>query len=426
MPTPRGMRDFPPEIMLLRRELMEKIERVFEKFGFDPMETPILELWESVAGKYGEEAEKKLMYWFDDPWSGRRYALRYDLTVPLARFIADHPGLPLPFKRYHIGRVYRHEEPQRGRYREFWQCDIDTIGSQFPEADAEILEAISTALRKIKLPGYVVRVNDRRILRGIFEKKLGIKNIVDVYRVIDKLDKIGWRGVKEELKKILPLEKVEKIGELVDFGGSFDDVANNVLELFRDVEEVRKGVEHLLEMGDYLKGVPLKFDLSLVRGLDYYTGPIFEIVMKEPKIGSVAGGGRYDELIGKLSGVNLPATGGSIGIERIIDAGIELGIFKVERKTVTQVFVVDMGAGDYARKIARELRESGINTALDLMRRKWKKQMEHARKMGVPVVVLVGKKEEREGKAVIIAGNRREEVRREEVTEKIRKILENL
>jgi len=248
MPTPRGMRDFTPEVMLLRKRIISRIEDVFERFGFDPIETPILELWESVAGKYGEEAEKQLMYWFQDPWGGRRYALRYDLTVPLARFIADHPSLPLPFKRYHIGRVYRHDEPQKGRYREFWQCDVDVVGSTYPEADAEVLNVLTTALKEIDLPGFVVRINDRRILAGIFENKLGISGdrLLQVYRAIDKLDKIGWVGVEKELKKLLSSDSVKKIEEVIDFKGEFEDVADNVLSLFGDVEAVRQGIPFFL------------------------------------------------------------------------------------------------------------------------------------------------------------------------------------
>jgi len=425
MPTPRGMRDFPPEIMILRKRIMKKVEEIFEKFGFDPIETPILELWESVEGKYGEEAENKLMYWFKDPWSGKKYALRYDLTVPLARFIADHPALPLPFKRYHIGRVYRHEEPQKGRYREFWQCDVDIIGSPYPEADAEILRVVGEVLKEIKLPGYVVKINDRRILRGIFEKKLKIRDVLKVYRIIDKLDKIGWRGVKKELKQILPLEKVQEIEEIVSFGGDFEEIAENVLRIFGEVEDVKKGIEHLLAIKEMVK-LPLKFDLSLVRGLDYYTGPIFEVVVKRPRIGSVAGGGRYDELIGKLSGKDLPATGCSLGIERIIDAGLELGVFKIEKRTVNEVFVVNINAKRYGMKIAEILREGGIKASFDLMRRNWKKQMEYARKMGIPLVVIVGKKEEKEKKALIIWKDKREEVKAEDLVEKVKEKLKIL
>jgi histidyl-tRNA synthetase len=176
--------------------LYQRLSRFSRGTDFDPLDTPVLEYWETLAGKYGEEAEGKLIWRFTDSWSGREYALRYDLTVPLARFIASRRDIPLPFKRYHVGPVWRHEEPQRGRYREFYQCDADIVGSPYPEADAEILNLTVDLLRELGFHNFKVRVNDRRLLSGVFEEELGIGNPLPVYRVIDKLDKIGLEGVR--------------------------------------------------------------------------------------------------------------------------------------------------------------------------------------------------------------------------------------
>ncbi|MEM4556214.1 MAG: ATP phosphoribosyltransferase regulatory subunit, partial [Acidilobaceae archaeon] len=196
---PRGFRDFPPEVMIVRKKVIEKIASVFERYGFDPIDTSIIEYWETLAGKYGEEAESKLIWRFKDPWSEREYALRYDLTVPLARFIAMRPDISLPFKRYHIAPVWRHEEPQKGRYREFYQCDADIVGSPYPEADAEILDLVVDVLKEIGFRDFKVLINDRRILSGVFENELRLSDPIPVYRIIDKLDKIGAEGVRKEL-----------------------------------------------------------------------------------------------------------------------------------------------------------------------------------------------------------------------------------
>ena len=398
---PRGMRDFPPEIAILRKDVFSRLEKVFQRFGFDPLETPIVELWETLKGKYGTEAENKLIYTFKDRWGGKELALRYDLTVPLARFISENPGIPLPFKRYAIGRVYRHERPQRGRYREFYQCDVDIVGAPGPEADAEILSVIGTVMKEFKLPGYTIKVNDRRLLSGIFEKKLGIKrNLLAVYRAIDKVEKLGWGAVREELKQLIPASKVSMIKDIIDIRGGPEDVMERVGDEFGDVPEVKEALEHLGEMLKLAGKINVKLDLSMVRGLDYYTGPIFETVVKSPRIGSITGGGRYDGLLGSY-GVNLPATGTTIGVERLIDAGIELKLFR-KAKSVTQAYVVDLGVKEYAWRVAAALRGEGVNTRTDLLGRNWKKQAEEAKKLGVRFLVIVGKKERSAGKVTVV------------------------
>ncbi|MCS7106738.1 MAG: histidine--tRNA ligase [Acidilobaceae archaeon] len=389
---PRGFRDFPPEVMLLRREVIGKIVRVFERYGYEPLDTPAVENWETLAGKYGEEAEGKLMWRFTDPWSKKEYALRYDLTVPLARFISNNMDIPLPFKRYHIAPVWRHEEPQRGRYREFYQCDVDIVGSPYPEADAEIVDVVGESLRELGFSGFRIRLNDRRLLSAVFEEELGLKDPLPVYRSIDKLDKIGAEGVRKELTRTVGESLAEKIMSLISLGGGADSM-RAICSRYSHNAKAKEACDHLEQLTSLAGEVT--FDLSLVRGLDYYTGPILEVVLDQPKIGSVAGGGRYDKLIGTFTGKDIPATGASLGIERLIDAGVELGILKASRSTVTDVYlvVVDWSFLSYAWRAAKELRRSGLNVRIDPARASEESQRKRARRLGVPVIAFVGMSE---------------------------------
>ena len=393
---PKGFRDFTPDIMLLRKELFRKLEKVFQRYGFDPIDTPALEYWETLAGKYGDEAENRLIWRFTDKWSGREYALRYDLTVPLARFVANHQDIQLPFKRYHIGPVWRHEEPQKGRYREFYQCDADIVGSPYPEADAEVIQLTIDALSELGFnSGYKIRLNDRRLLSGIFEQELGITDPISVYRIIDKLDKIGVDGVRRELQQKLSHELVDKIIDIISFSGTPAEALENIVSKYGSNTLVKQAAEHLESIISLVNDSNIVIDLSLVRGLDYYTGPILEVVLDKPKIGSVAGGGRYDNLIGIFIGRKMPATGVSIGIERIIDAGLELGIYELSRKTITDimVIVIDKSAYNYAWQVAKALREAGYNTRIDLSRASDRVQRRKAQKLGVRVLAFIGRNE---------------------------------
>jgi len=426
---PRGFRDFPPDIMLLRKDLLSRLEKVFQRYGFDPIDTPALEYWETLAGKYGEEAENRLIWRFEDPWSGRQYALRYDLTVPLARFMANHQDLPLPFKRYHIGPVWRHEEPQRGRYREFYQSDADIVGSPYPEADAEIVMVVVDAIRELGFKeDFRVRLNDRRLLRGVFEEELGIENPGPVYRAIDKLDKIGIEGVERELAKLgLTEDKIKKILDIISIQGSPSEIIQTLRSKYGNNNLVAQALNHLEEMFSLLGKSPVILDMSLVRGLDYYTGPILEAVLDKPRIGSVAGGGRYDNLIGMFMGKDLPATGASIGIERIIDAGLELGIYKLDKKTITEVqlIVLDRSLYQKAWKIADALRREGIRTRIDLSRLSQRAQRKKASRLNIPVLVFIGPQEVEKGVLTIYDSRSQERyvVPIEDAPSMIKKIL---
>jgi len=397
--------------MILRKEVMAKIEEIFKRYGFDPFETPVLEYWETVRGKLGEEAETKLMFIFPDFMSKEWYTLRYELTFPLARYMAMHPETPLPFKRYHIGRVWRHEEPQKSRYREFWQCDADTVGSPYPEADAEIIKLNIEVMRDFGFQEFTVKVNDRRLLTGIFEEELGIDNPLPVYRSIDKLDKIGEDGVRADLLyKGMHEDLVDKIMGLISVRGEFEEVSENLRGVKN--EKVLQALSHLEEIFSILEEKNLLFDLSLVRGLEYYTGPVFETVVKEPRIGSLAGGGRYDRLIGLYSGRDVPATGVSIGVERLIDAGLELGVFNLNKKSYIQAFVVSVRRESwrYAWKVAEILRSGGFYVSLDLMRRNQSNQREYARKLGTEVMIFVGPKEEENETVTLYRDGKRKSV----------------
>jgi len=397
---PRGMRDFPPEVEILRRNIFERIEKIFQKYGFDPIETPIVEMWNVLSGKYGEEAEKRLIWRFKLPYSDKEFGLRYDLTVPLARYVARFRP-KLPFKRYHIGRVYRYEEPQKGRYREFWQCDIDIVGSDSPLADAEILNVIIDVFDEFGFENYTVRLNDRRLLKGIFERSLDIDNdkvILKIFRTVDKLDKIGKEGVMKELE-IIGLEEsiLEQIENVLDTANYSNEEIIDFLDRYRDIKEVDIAVNTLTDIIDYVnKNSVIKLDLSMVRGLDYYTGMIYEAIVKKPRIGSLSGGGRYDNLIGMFINEEIPAVGGSIGVERLIDAGLELGLFTLRRKTLTSLGIIYTDGVDLkdVLKIATMIRESDIRTYVSFKRFKnILKGIKELDKRGIRYALIIGRKE---------------------------------
>lgn len=424
---PRGFRDFPPPVMILRKKILGKIEDIFKRYGFDPFETPALEYWETVKGKLGEEAESRLMFIFPDFFSKEWYTLRYELTFPLARYIAMHPDTPLPFKRYHIGSVWRHEEPQRGRYREFWQCDADIVGSPYPEADAEVISVNIDVMRAFNFEDFTVRINDRRLLTGIFEEELGIANPLPIYRAIDKLDKIGEDGVRSELERLgLHGSIVERIARLISIRGDFDDVARSYRTF--ENEKIKTALDHLEEIFSIISDDRLVLDLSLVRGLEYYTGPVFETSVSEPRIGSLAGGGRYDKLIALYSGRDVPATGVSIGVERLIDAGLELGLFNLDERSYNEVFVVSIRRENwrYAWRVASMLREGGVSTSLDLMRRSQAGQREYANKMGVKIIAFVGPQEEETETVTLYSRDVRKTVKISELVSSVKELLSSL
>lgn len=400
----KGMRDFVPERMIPRQRVVAILRDVFERHGFEPIDTPALEYYETLAGKYGED--EKLIYHFADH-GGREIGLRYDLTVPLARFVAVHRNeLTFPFKRYHIGPVWRADRPQKGRYREFWQCDADIVGTRSMLADADVVSIVIEALQAVNMPNFVVHINHRKMLEslalfaGVAPERAG-----GVYRAIDKLPKIGQDGVVAELEKAgVDTQVAGRVVDLVSISGPPDVVLASVAERLEGIELAREALDDLDKLFNYLAalGAPgehYEFDLALARGLEYYTGPVFETTVDEPKIGSLGGAGRYDGLVGMFSGQELPATGMSLGLERIIDVAEELGLLNFET-TVSQVLVTifDADSVTTSLEVASALRSGGIRTETFLEEgRDLGRQLRFASRRGIPYAVIAGPDERARG-----------------------------
>ena len=408
--VPRGMRDILPEQMILRQHVEGVIREVFESFGFQPLSTPAVELAETLLGKYGPDAEK-LIYDVRHREGKEELALRYDLSVPLCRVAAMYPDLPKPFKRYQIAPVWRAERPQKGRFREFWQCDVDTVGSSSMLADAEIIHVIYEILRRLGFRRYVIRLNDRKILKGLGQF-VGVEGqlLTGLYRAIDKLDKIGLEGVQEELQKYgLPAERTARLLDLLCVQGEQQAVLGELRRQLSDFPEALAGIGELEQITRSLDAVGIphenyQIDFAMVRGLEYYTGPIFETVVEEPRIGSITGGGRYDDLIGLFAGKSLPATGTTIGIERLIVVMDELKMYPPEvRGTVSEVLVTlfDDSTVDESLKLADELRRAGLKVELYFENDPLGDQIRYALKRGIPFVAIIGPDEVAAGQVVL-------------------------
>ncbi|HRU81112.1 MAG TPA: histidine--tRNA ligase [Candidatus Methanomethylicus sp.] len=398
---PRGTRDFLPDEMGVRRVILDKVRNAFEMHGFEEMDTPAIELWEVLAAKGGDEVERQI-YRFQD--KGERWlGLRFDLTVPLARVVANTPDLTKPFKRFNISKVWRYEEPQSGRFREFVQADIDIVGAARMEADLECVSTAVDALRALGLGDFEVRINDRKILDGMVEGLgMGAEGKAKVFRSLDRLDKVGEGGVARELAAMgLPEGKAGAVLEFTHFRGQ--EAIDYVARELASSKAAMDGVEELKRIealaGAFGLGGAMRIDFSLVRGLDYYTGPVFEIRTKTAQIGSIGGGGRYDRLIERFGGPPTPATGISLGVERLYEVLMEK-IRAEGRRAGTAVFVasVNDAVAEEAIKISRELVGMGVPAEPDIMGRKLGRQLEYAEKKGIPYVLIVGPEEVRTGK----------------------------
>jgi len=386
--TLKGFRDFLPPEQIARARFIETIRASFEAFGFDPLETPALEYAETLTGKYGDEGDK-LMYRFKDN-GDRDVALRYDLTIPLARVVAQNLELKKPWRRYQIAPVWRAENTQKGRFREFYQCDADIVGSTNPLADAETLALAGATLARLGVKDFEIRVNDRRLLDAFFDdEKIDTAKRVDVLRAMDKLAKIGEAGVADELEKV----GVEK----ATIKNILKAVVSNQVPKGSELEKI---INLAREMNPTLK---ISFDFSIARGLDYYTGLIFETVLTSaPAYGSVLSGGRYDNLVGMFSNREVPAVGMSIGLDRLLSALTELKLIDTV-STMTRVLVVNMDESlqsDYLRMVS-ELRIAGINTALYYESGDMGKQLKYASDRGIRYALIYGADEAKEGKVVV-------------------------
>jgi histidyl-tRNA synthetase len=396
--TLKGFRDYPPEVMIPRERLIDTARRVYRSYGFSPIDTPALEYLEILSGKGSDETDKQL-YKFQDQ-GGRWVGLRFDLTVPLARFAAQHVNeLGIPFKRYHIAPVWRGENTQRGRYREFMQCDFDTIGTRSIAADIETALVIHDLLRSIGFSEFTIRVNNRMVLTGLLER-LGLSERAPaVLRALDKLGKIGPDAVADEMVSTAGAtpEQARDVLRLSALTGDNDDVLRQVESLVAGSETGQAGAAKLREVlaGVAAAGVPterIRLDVSIARGLDYYTGTVFETFLNAlPGIGSICSGGRYDNLAGLFTSQELPGIGASLGLDRLLAAMEELGMIE-KVSTPAPVFIPFFDKDrlpDYLR-LAASLRTAGVGTELFPDAKKLGQQLKYADRRGFRVALIAG------------------------------------
>jgi histidyl-tRNA synthetase len=416
---PKGTRDFSPAVMLKRHYLMGIIKEAFQTFGFLPIETPSMENLSTLMGKYGEEGDRLIFKILNSgdylkkvdvssDFDARKLtqkisekALRYDLTVPFARYVVQNQNeITLPFKRYQIQPVWRADRPQKGRFREFFQCDADVVGSPSLLYEVELIQLYDTVFTKLNLPA-VIKLNNRKVLSGIAEVIDEADKLIDITVAIDKLDKIGLVKVKEEmLSKGVSEAAIEKLEPILNMSGDPTQKLETIREVLAPSKIGIEGVDEIQEVFDKisflgLDSAELDFDLTLARGLNYYTGSIFEVEAKGVQMGSIGGGGRYDDLTGIFGLKDMPGIGISFGLDRIYLVAEELDLFPNLEADYTQVLFVNFGEteANYCLKALQYLRKQGVNSELYPDTAKMKKQMNYANKKGIPFVVLVGEDE---------------------------------
>ena len=399
--TLAGTMELLPNEQILFNQIKDKIENTYKKFGFLPLDTPILELSEVLLAKAGGETEKQI-YRFNK--GDTDLSLRFDLTVPLSKYVAKNYGnLSFPFRRYQIGKVYRGERPQKGRYREFYQCDIDIIGDGELDVinDAELPSVIYTIFRELGFDDFTICINNRKILNGLFENIGQKENSVEILRIIDKIEKIGKQAVIEELEKInVSKESINKIIEFIEISGTSKEKIEKLKELGIENETFKKGLEELEFVYENIKlfGVPeenYKIDLTIARGLDYYTGTVYETFLNNYReVGSVCSGGRYENLAEYYTNKKLPGVGVSIGLTRLFYKLNELGLIKATKKAISEIIIIPM-LEDLSEpiKLATELRNLGINTEIYSNQKKLKAKMKYADKLQIPFVIVIGEDE---------------------------------
>lgn len=413
---PKGTRDFSPEEMAKRNYILDTIISTYRLYGYREIQTPAMENLSTLLGKYGDEGDRLIfrilnsgdsLKDFDrqelltiDPADFASRAcdrgLRYDLTVPFARYVVQHRNeITLPFKRYQIQPVWRADRPQKGRYREFYQCDADVIGSDSLLHEVELTQIIDTVFTKLGVR-VVILLNNRKLLTALSEQ-LGIENIIDLTVSIDKLDKIGWDGVEEELRsKGIGEEAISRLKPILGLSGSNEEKLEKLADLFGESEVGRKGVEELTYILDKLRHCKLqnevRLDLSLARGLDYYTGTIFEVKALDTLMGSITGGGRYDNLTGVFGQSGMSGVGISFGAERIFDVLEALDLYPESTHSGTQLLFINFGekALDYILPLLSDLRREGITAEVYPDDAKMKKQMSYANALSIPYVAFVG------------------------------------
>ncbi len=417
---PKGTRDFSPEIMVKRNYIFNIIQRIFSKYAFQPLETPSMENLSTLLGKYGEEGDKLLFRILnsgdflakvdDETLQGRNITelstkiankgLRYDLTVPFARYVVQHRNeITFPFKRYQIQPVWRADKPQKGRYREFYQCDGDVIGTDSLISEVELINIIDEVFNALNLD-VTIKINNRKILKGIAEYAGAANHFMDITMAVDKLDKVGLDKVKEELiDRGIEQSAVDKIKTFLKLEGNNQALLTHLKDFFTNSGEGMKGVEETTEILDYIGGLErnntLEFDPKLARGLDYYTGTIFEVKTNETKIGSICGGGRYDDLTGVFGLKDVSGVGISFGAERIFDVMEKLNKFPARMLPAAKILFVNFGKEEakHSLKLLQELRKDGIVAELYPDRSKMKKQFTYADNKSIPYVAIIGENE---------------------------------
>lgn len=388
----KGTKDTLPKEEIVKQRIVNTLKGIFELYGFSPLETPVLERLDTLTAKYsGSEITKEIFKLTDQ--GGRSLGLRFDLTVPLARFVAMNPTIKMPFKRYQIGLAFRDGPIKLGRYREFWQCDADIVGSKSMLADAEIIKLVFDFFADISLK-VAVEINSRKVLDGIMESlAIPEQQRNNIIITVDKLKKLPLEDIKKELKQKGMYDK--QIKEMLNI---FNIKGSNLEKIFRLKKIITsvnglEGLEELEQVFKYVNSKDLVFNISLARGLDYYTGTVFEVFTKDNVLrASLAAGGRYDKLIGSFIGNDIPAVGIAFGIDTVIDA-LKSGKKLKTVKTVTEVFVIPVKAVKESVDLADSLRKNGINAEIDLMDRSITKNLDYANSLEIPFVVFVGEKE---------------------------------
>ena len=445
---PKGTRDFGPIEMAKRNYIFNTIREVYALYGFQQIETPAMETLQTLMGKYGEEGDKLLFKVLnsgdflskttDEELQERNSlhlaaklcekGLRYDLTVPFARYVVMHrEELQLPFKRYQIQPVWRADRPQKGRYREFYQCDADVVGSDSLLNEVELMQIVDTVFSRFGIR-VQIKINNRKILSGIAEVIGAADKIVDITVAIDKLDKIGIDNVNAELREDgLSEEQIAKLQPIIQLSGSNDEKLTTIADVLKDSETGLKGVEEIRFILNVLKTTGLKneiqLDLTLARGLNYYTGAIFEVKALDVQIGSITGGGRYDNLTGIFGMPGLSGVGISFGADRIYDVLNQLDLYPKDSVTATQVLFINFGEQEtaYCLPIINNVRARGIRAEIFPDSAKMKKQMAYANAHEIPFVALVGENEMQEGKVTLknMATGEQAMISVEELTEQL-------
>ncbi|MFN8290411.1 MAG: histidine--tRNA ligase [Chitinophagaceae bacterium] len=423
---PQGTRDFDPEVVRKRNHILNTIKTVFELYGFQPLETPAMENTETLMGKYGEEGdklifkilnngldnkekEKQIREDFEKVLQGKNVkgiterALKYDLTIPFARYVAmHHQQLVFPFKRYQVQPVWRADRPQKGRYREFCQCDADVVGSHSLLNETELALIYHEVFTRLGITGYELRINHRQVLTALAEVCGGADRMTDITIAIDKLDKIGLEKVKSELlSRGLNDQQAAIIEKYLHISGSNEEILNSLYSIVGSAESGKKGIEELRQVLNNLQpgSINIKTDPTLARGLNYYTGVIFEA--KAPagvKIGSIGGGGRYDDLTGLFGVPGIPGVGISFGVDRMYDVMDELNLFPPGINISTQVLFFNLGEAESRKafELMQQLRQQGVRCELYHEAVKFDKQFRYAEKKSIPFAIIIGEKELKE------------------------------